>query len=133
MKRGIESLYNEEGSQSLSRDEGRARDQSVSNEEGTGSGRRGVKEQRRRDNEDSQTGESGTRESHKRSTKKNKQSLKVTEGTEELRPGYSISQKNTESHPSGDAMNHYEKKLCGGKPKNKNKNTSCRRRKEPCN
>ena len=104
MKRGIESLYNEEGSQSLSRDEGRARDQSVSNEEGTGSGRRGVKEQRRRDNEDSQTGESGTRESHKRSTKKNKQSLKVTEGTEELRPGYSISQKNTESHQSGDAM-----------------------------
>lgn len=45
-----------------------------------------------------------TRESHKRSTKKKKQSLKVTEGTEALRTGYSISQKNTESHPRGGAM-----------------------------
>ena len=66
-----------------------------------------------------------TRESHKRSTKKKKQSLKVTEGTEALRTGYSISQKNTESHPRGGAMEDRtttkKKKLCGGKPKNKNK------------
>jgi len=45
-----------------------------------------------------------TRESHKRSTKKKKQSLKVTEGTEALRTGYSISQKNIESHQPGGAM-----------------------------
>ena len=41
------------------------RDQSVSNEEGTGSGRWGVKEQRQRDNEDSQTGDDGTGHSRK--------------------------------------------------------------------
>ena len=45
-----------------------------------------------------------TRESHKRSTKKKKRSLKVLEGTETLRTGYSISQKNTESQTPGVAM-----------------------------
>ena len=63
-----------------------------------------------------------TKESHKRSTKKKKQSLKVTEGTEALRTGYSISQKNTESHPRGGAMEDRTttgKKVRGGKPKKK--------------
>ena len=65
-----------------------------------------------------------TRESHTRSSKKKKQSLKVMEGTEALRTGYSISQKNTENHPPGGAMEDRTttgEKVRGGKPKQINK------------
>ena len=126
MKRGIESLYNEEGesvslyqrggvSHSLTMRVGRGISQSVTKrgqaQEGgawKNKGRETMKTARQ------EMVALVTRESHKRSSKKKKQSLKVTEGTEAIRTGYSISQKNTERHPRGGAMEDRTttKKIC---------------------